>query len=231
MAEKYDSQILRFDTKDKDGSNVFFEVVDTAFPIGKVQINFAKNDAKTMKQTEKLDLYIDIGKAMALCEMILNGALDRRIANAKASGFYNKQKVGPYTSYWTDMGGIAFHDRTSKAFISAKQSQFDKLAKDFSWLTKDKDISRQFKIQESTVYKYMFRAEYGPGHSDENGLIVPEGIAKNALQVPLSEDDVYMFASVLKAKIQAYYGQYYDKYRDLMFKNQKCNVFVATTSK
>ena len=207
MSEKYDTQILRIDTRDKDGSNVFMEVLNSAFPIGKVQINFGKNEAGTNKQICRLDLYIDMGKALALSQMLIDGTLDRRIENAKKTGYYNKQKVNNYTSYWTDMGGINFHDK-SGAFNSFKQAQFDKMTEMFPWLTKDKDISRQLKIQESTSYKYMFRAEYGLGHADENGLIVPEGMAKNSLQVPLSEDSVYEFATVLKANIEAYYSQY-----------------------
>lgn len=230
MAEKYDSQILRFDTKDKDGSNVFFEVLNSALPIGKVQINFGKNEAGTNKQVCRLDLYIDTTKALALCQMLIDGTIDRRIATAKTSGFYNKQKVSPYTSYWTDMGGINFHDKTGK-FNPTKQNQYDKMKEMFPWLTNDKDISRQLKIQESTAYKYVFRAEYGLGHADENGLIVPEGMAKNALQVPMSEDAVYEFATVLKANIEAYYAQYYSKFGNTLFTNQKCNVFTSTPKK
>lgn len=230
MAEKYNSQILRIDTRDKDGSNIFLEVLNSAFSIGKVQINFGKNDATTNKQICRLDLYIDTPKALGLCNMLLNGVIDERIANAKKVGKYNGQPVSGFTSYWTDMGGICFHEKDG-SFNEAKRVQYDKTKEMFPWLTEDKDISRQLKIQESTNYKYMLRAEYNTGKSDENGLIVPDSYkAKEALQVPLSEDDVFAFASMVKVAIESYYGQYYSKFSSDLFPYQKCNVFTANPS-
>lgn len=228
MAEKYDSQILRFDTKDKEGNNIFFEVLNSAFPIGKVQINFGQNDKTTNKQLCRLDMYVDISKALALCEMMITGVLDGRIYAAEQTGKFNGREVNAYTSYWTDMGGINFHNKDG-SFNTFKQKQYDKMKNDFSWITQDKDVSRQLKIQKSTAYKYVLRAEYGLGHADENGLIVPDGRPMAALQVPMSEDAVFEFATMLRAHIQAYYSQYYAKFGDTLFTNQKCNVYQANT--
>lgn len=211
MAEKFDSQICRF-----DGQNVFLEVLNSAFTIGKLQMNFCSYDDKTHKQTNKLEIYLDLGKALSFSQMILNGAIDRNIAELKAN-----KKAFAYQSYFTDMGGVNLHSNG----ILNKQ-RFEKLSKQFDWLKEDKDLSRQFKLQESTKYKYMLRAEYSLGHVDDKGLIVPEGKPMVYIQIPLSEEDTYNLAKTIEIHINAYWNQYYAKFGDKMFPQQNCNVFT-----
>ena len=220
MADKYDSQIIRFDSSDS-----FFEVLNSAFPIGKLQINFINYDTTTNKQKEKLELYIDLWKAVAFADDILSGRLDTLIKESKASGFLKdpytgkSSKVNGYTSYFTDMGGIKFHKG------GFNEDKFNKFKKDFAWAEKDKDVSRQLKVQESTKYKYMLRAEYGLGKEDENGLVVPEGLAKVSSQVPLTQGNAIELALAIKMSVEAYLNQYYAKFNGELFPNQKCKVF------
>ena len=47
MREKYSTQIARF-----DGKNCFVEVLNSAFNIGKVQLNFCQYDEKTKSMTK-----------------------------------------------------------------------------------------------------------------------------------------------------------------------------------
>lgn len=215
MAEKFDTQIARF-----DGQGVFLEILNTAFTIGKVQMNFCTYDTKTHKQTNKLEIYLDMGKALALAEMIVNTELDRKIKEMKDS-----KKANAYTSYFTDMGGINLHPNGK-----LNKVKYDKLAEQFNWLKEDKDLSRQFKLQESTKYKYMLRAEYSLGHVDDKGLIVPEGKPLTYVQVPITEDDAYILAINIKMHIQAYWNQYYGKFGDKIFPKQSCNVFIPGTN-
>ena len=62
---RYDSQIFRV-----DGKNCFFEVLNSAFPIGKVQMNFVEYDEKTKKQTKKLNFMLML-KELWFWQMIL----------------------------------------------------------------------------------------------------------------------------------------------------------------
>lgn len=220
MAEKYDSQIIRFDSSDS-----FFEVLNTAFPIGKLQINFVNYDTKTNKQKEKLELYIDLWKAVAFADDILTGRLDSLIVESKKKGFVvdpytgKSTKVNGYTSYFTDMGGIKFHKN------GFDKKRFDDFKTKFDWAEEDKDVSKQLKVQESTKYKYMLRAEYGLGREDENGLIVPDGMAKVYSQVPLTQGNAIEFALAIKMSVNAYLNQYYAKFNTELFGKQKCKVF------
>lgn len=225
MAEKYDSQIIRFDSSDS-----FVEVLNSAFPIGKLQINFINYDKKTNKQKDKLEIYMDLWKAVAFADDILSGRFDAFIASAEGKSFindpYTGQSIGvnAYTSYFTDMGGIKYHMHGK-----VDEARYNKLKSQFDWVDKSKDISRQLKVQKSTKYKYMLRAEYGLGHEDSNGLIVPEGKACVAVQVPLTQGNAIEFANAIKMSVSAYMNQYYAKYNDKLFANQKCNVFTPTS--
>lgn len=223
MAEKYDSQIIRFDS-----ANSFFEVLNSALPIGKLQINFINYDTSTNKQKDKLEIYIDMWKAAAFADDILSGRLDKTIADAEAKGSFNDpytgqfQKVSGYTSFFTDMGGVKFH---KGGFDKAK---FDRYKAQFPWMEENKDISRQLKVQKSTKYKYMLRAEYGLGHEDENGLVVPEGMAKVSSQVPLTQGNAIELALAIKMSIEAYLNQYYGKFNKELFPSQSVNVYKPT---
>jgi len=215
MAVKYSNQIIRF-----DGLNVFMEVLSSAFPIGKVQINFCSYDEKTHKQKNKLEIYLDMDRAMVLADDILSGRLDETIKNAKATKTFEGRPVSNYTSYFVDMGGIVFN-RNGKL----DEARFNKYKTSYDWIVKDKAISRQLKLQESTKYKYMLRAEYGLGNVNQTGLIVPEGNAKAYVQVPLTAENSYAFALAIKTHINAYWNQYYVKFGDKLFPSQKCVVF------
>lgn len=212
---KYSNQIARF-----DGLNLFVEVLSSAFPIGKVQMNFCSYDGQTHKQKEKLEIYLDMDRALVLADDILSGRLDETIRQAKATGKFEGQPVNNYTSYFQDMGGIVFN-RNGRF----DEVRFNKYKKSYNWMVQDKAISRQFKVQESTKYKYMFRAEYGLGNVNQTGLIVPEGKAKTYVQVPLTDENAKVFALAIKTHINAYWNQYYNEFRDKLFPNQKCVVF------
>lgn len=70
---KNKNQIIRF-----DGRNVFIEVMNTAFEIGKVQINFVEYDItfeKNSRQKQNISIYIDIEKFLVLANDILTGRM------------------------------------------------------------------------------------------------------------------------------------------------------------
>ena len=136
MRNTYSSQIARI-----DGKNVFVEVLNGAFSIGKLQMNFIEYDEQTNKQTKKLDMYIDALLAVSLAERILNGEFQRYVAEVKASG-----KATQWTSYFTDMGGV------SEDKVAAK---FDEFAEKYPFLKKGDAISRQLKVQTGNKYPWV----------------------------------------------------------------------------
>lgn len=210
MSEKLDSQIFRVDAKD-----CFLEILNSAFPIGKVQMNFIKYNSNTHKQEQKLEFYFDFNTALYLCNLITSGRLDRTIAAAAQSKTFDGKPVNDFTSYFTEMGGINCKDH-------AKWAKYNEI---YPWLTQGSSVSRQFKIQKSSLYKYMFRLEYGNGTVNEKGLIVPTGKSEVALNVPITEKDAIAMALTIQMEMQAYRNQFYQLFASKLFPGQKCNVY------
>ena len=211
MRDSYSTQIFRV-----DGKNCFMEVLNTAFPIGKVQFNFVEYDEKTNKQTKKLDIYMDILQAVALAERILSGEFGNMVASAKAAGKFNGMTVNTYTSFFVDMGGIS-EDKVAK--------KFEDYQKQCSFLKEGQAISRQFKIQTGSKYPWVLRAEYGPGKSSDTGLIVPQGNAPVYINLPVDADSFFKMAVAIKYSYQAYLNQYYNKFGAKLFPNDQVKIF------
>jgi len=212
--DKYSTQIARF-----DGKNVFVEVLNNAFQIGKVQMNFIEYDGTTKKQTKKLDLFMDIGKALVLSQDILSGKLAKTIEIAKREGTFDGKAVNDYTCYFIDMGGQ--NEERVKRNLA-------KLGKNHSWLTEGMALSKQFKIQAGKRVPWIFRAEYGVGETNSTGLIVPKGMAKESINIPLTDENIKEFAIIIQMHIQAYFNQFYVKYNKELFPNDKINVYNPT---
>lgn len=212
MRDSYSTQIFRV-----DGKNSFMEVLNVAFPIGKVQFNFVEYDEKTNKQVKKLDIYMDALQAVALAERILSGDFAAMVNNAKAAGKFNGMTVSNYTSFFTDMGGIS-EDKVEK--------KLEDYQKQYSFVKPGMAISRQFKIQTGQKYPWVLRAEYGPGKSSDTGLIVPQGNAPVYINLPVDADSFYKMAVAIKYSYQAYLNQYYAKFGDKLFPNEKVKIFT-----
>ena len=212
MRDIYSTQIFRV-----DGKNSFMEVLNVAFPIGKVQFNFVEYDEKTNKQTKKLDIYMDALQAVALAERILSGDFAATVNAAKAAGKFNGMNVTTYTSFFTDMGGI------SEEKVAKKLEEYQK---QYPFVKEGQAISRQFKIQTGSKYPWVLRAEYGPGKSSDTGLIVPQGNAPVYINLPVDADSFYKMAVAIKYSYQAYLNQYYAKFGDKLFPNEKVKIFT-----
>jgi hypothetical protein len=217
MRNSYSTQIFRV-----DGKNSFMEVLNVAFPIKKVQFNFVEYDPETNKQTKKLDIYMDVLQAVALSERILSGDFANMVDKAKATGKFNGANCTSYTSFFTDMGGISEENVEKK---------FDEFKERYPFIQKGQAISRQLKIQTGTKYPWVLRAEYGPGKSSDTGLIVPQGTAPMFINLPIDADSFYKMAAAIKYSYQAYLNQYYAKYANELFPNDRVNVFNAVPSK
>lgn len=211
--EKFSTQILRIDCK-----NGFFEVLNDMFqpPFNKVHINFVNYDGQTKKQTRSLSIYLDIGKTLLLCNDILSGKLSALVKKAKETGNFNGAPANDFTAYFLDLGGVNEQKVASK--IGEMQQKHP-------WLQTGNALSRQFKIQAGQKMPWVFRAEYGPGRSNETGLIVPVGKAEEAVTVPISNEDLKIFALTVQMHLQAYYNQFYSKLSPTLYKDEQINLF------
>lgn len=211
--EKYSTQILRIDCK-----NGFFEVLNDMFqaPFNKVHINFVTYDEQTKKQTRSLNIYLDIGKTLLLCNDILSGKLNATVKKAKTTGNFNNVPINDFTAYFLDLGGISEQKVASK---------IDSYTAKHPWLQPGTALSRQFKIQAGQKMPWVFRAEYGPGRSNETGLIAPIGKTEEAITIPLSNEDLKIFALTVQMHLQAYYNQFYSKLSTSVYKDEDIKVY------
>lgn len=179
------NQIIRF-----DGRNVFIEVMDSAFKIGKVVMNFKEYDlSKPQGQrfTKEVTIYMDIDEFETLAHDIKFRYIDKVANNAR-----QQQKLGGYKyckEIYVDIGG------TTKENLAKR----DKARED------NKDESRQFKITPGDKMPWILSAEKGAGKRvEETGLIAPDGKPDVIIRVPLSDKDFRKFAIIVDNEIQAW---------------------------
>lgn len=190
MKERNPAQIIRL-----DGKNVFLEVMNNAFGIGKVQINFIEYDATKETKSrilKNIPIYIDMDKFLVLTHDILSGrmaVLAKKAQEAKVKGGYKYAK-----EIYQDLGGI-----TAEKLKKRGKERPDGMS-----------LSRQFKITPGDKLPWILSAEMGPGKENEKGLIVPQGHPEEIVRVPLSDDDFKRFALVVQKHIEAYYASQYE---------------------
>lgn len=216
MREKYSTQIARF-----DGKNCFVEVLNSAFSIGKVQLNFCQYDEKTKAMTKKLDIYVDVQKMLVFCNDVLTGNFNKIVEHAKKTNNFNGATVNDYTAYFLDMGGVS-EDKVQKNLA--------KYQKDYPWVQSGKGISRQLKIQAGSKMPWILRAEYGLGVSSDTGLITPSGKPVDFINIPLTNESFKMLAMTIQTHYNAYLNQYYNKFGNQLFAGDKCNVYKPNTN-
>lgn len=178
------NQIIRF-----NGKNTFCEVMSSAFPIGKVQINFIEYNAEAEKNsriTRNIKLYMDIPKALVLTQDILTGkmsALAKQALDAKDKGGYKYCK-----EIFSDLGGV-----NAKKLEERKTPRND-----------GKCLSRQFKVTPGEKIAWILSGEQGAGEENETGLIVPVGRPEETVRVALTDEDFKKFALMIQFHLQAF---------------------------
>lgn len=213
MRTKYSSQVYR-----ADGAGKFVEVLNSAFPIDKVQLNAIEYDKNTNKQTRNLPIYVDVNKMLVLAEDVLNGNFKKKVDEAKVTKTFEGKPLNAYTCFFTDMGGID-ETKVSKRFAELKAM--------YPFLTEGMAISRQLKIQAAARdgLDWIIRVEYGPGKSDSKGLIVPNGNAPIYVNVAVNDETFKEMMMALKMHYNAYLFQHYNRFGKELFPTDSVNVF------
>jgi hypothetical protein len=190
MREKNPQQIIRF-----DGKNVFVEIMNSAFAIGKVQLNFIEYDTSKEaknRQTKNIPIYIDTDKFLLLTQDILSGRmshLSKQAIEAKNKGGFKYAK-----EIYQDLGGVSAENLKRRG-----KERPDGMS-----------MSRQFKITPGDKIPWILSAEVGAGKEDDKGLIVPQGRPEEAVRVALSDDDFKKLALVVQTHIQGYVTSQYE---------------------
>lgn len=193
--KKYENfQIFRL-----DGKNVFFEVMRSAFPIGKVQINFIEYNPKNEnKQTKNIQTYMDIPKFLVFANDILSGkmaVLARQARKTKQEEGYKYCK-----EVFGDMGGMSA-ERVQNRIKQKKAFNFE--------IPKGTSLSRILYLTPGERQPWILSGQLGLGKENKTGLIVPQGYPKEIVRVPLDDEGLKAFALVTKAHIQAYFTSLY----------------------
>lgn len=182
--KKSSNQIIRF-----DGRNSFLEVMDSAFIIGKVRLNFIQYDMSKPqgeRYTNTISIYIDIEEFETLAHDIKLRIIDRDAMKAREA-----QKTGGFKyckEVYLDLGST-----TKEELAARSESRED-----------GKDESRQFKITPGDKMPWVLSAEKGAGKRLETGLIAPDGKPDTRINIPLSDKDFRKFAIVVTNEIQAW---------------------------
>ena len=219
--KKNDAQIMRV-----DGNNCFVEIVNNAFSIGKLVMNFVSYDAESHKTIDKLEIYMDFDDAIGLAELILSGSLERKMLSAAQTGTFEGRQVSNYTAFYQMFTGKAYKQGESKfQELTARYPSLKNIGGQVI-------LSKQVKIQKpmKNNYAIMLRAEYANGKMETTGAVSPAEKAFAFVNIPMTEVQALAFASMIKMSVQAYLNQFYARFCSTMFPNDTCKVFVPDRS-
>jgi hypothetical protein len=205
--EKDPRQIIRL-----DGKNCFLEVMNSAFAIGKVQINFREYDEKQQKGnrfTKEIDLFMDMDKFLVFANDIISGKVAKMAEAEKARAKQESDKQGK-TVYpreldeFTDMGGMN-PESLKRSDERRKKNEFKPYSEMYA-IPQGKCLSRQLKVVPGLKAPFMLKGEVGVGEESDTGLIVPKYGTKPSqmVQVPIPANDLKKLALTVQSHINGY---------------------------
>lgn len=184
--ERNKTQIIRQDAK-----NCFVESRSDAFEIGKIHLEFATYDVSKpigQRQTNNVNIYIDVSEFLCLAQEALNGMLHNRARQQRAAN--NKD------SLYQSLGGTS----------AEKLKQYGRARPD------GKSLSRTIKlILGKNEDFYLLVADSGPGETDSKGLIVPRfgNNPENHVAVSMNWRAVNEFMMMTKVHYEAWLAAKY----------------------
>ena len=171
----------------------FVKAKANSFGIERLQLSFVNYDSETKKLSHSLDCFLKFDEALYLCNMILQQQLARLNKKERERC---KQTGEKYCKaiFTSTLGGI--HEEK----VRRKNLRSD-----------GKAISRHFTISPGLKQDYVITCLQGAGHSNEKGLIVPDGNPDITIRVACSSSDLRKFALMIKSHIEGYISSQYAK--------------------
>lgn len=190
-----------------DGKEVFLEVLNTAFEIGKVMVNFVEYDKSQQSGSrikKSIPIYIDVDKFLVLAQDVKSGRISALAKKAKedmAKGGYKYAK-----EIYTDQGGVSARKLAEREEKAKREGKNEKHVR-----ADGKSLARMFKITPGDKSPWILSAETGPGEESDTGLIVPKYTRpEEILRVPMTDDDFKKLILFTEAHIHAFIqSQYY----------------------
>lgn len=177
-------QIIRM-----DGKNVFVEAMNSAFRIGKIQLNFCSYDDKSKKMTANIPIYLSFEEFFSLKQDVISGRLAKLAEVEKAKGSKYPKEI------YTKQGGVS-----AKNLKARGQERADGMS-----------LSRQMKIVPGLKFPFMVQGEQGAAEENAQGLIVPRygGKPDDRVMIPMDGDTMKQFFLTIDAHVQAYLNATY----------------------
>ena len=171
----------------------FVKAKANSFGIERLQLSFVNYDSETKKLSHSIDCFLKFDEALDLCNMILQQHLARlkKTVRERCKQTGEKYCKAIFTS---TLGGI--HEEK----VRRKNLRSD-----------GKAISRHFTISPGLKQDYVITCLQGAGHSNEKGLIVPDGNPDITIRVACSSSDLRKFALMIKSHIEGYISSQYAK--------------------
>lgn len=185
MDSRNQFQIIRIDAR-----NSFVESLSDAFRIGKAHLVFAAYDLNQpvgQRQTDNVNIYIDMSELLVLCLKLSSGELRYMERERK------KDNNGKPLLQW--LGGTS----------AEKLSQYGRARSD------GKSLSRTAKLVCGSRTDFLFVADSGPGEQNEKGLIVPQfgREPENHVSVSMTWDSLSELLLLTKAHYEAWLTAWY----------------------
>lgn len=188
MKEKSPNQIIRF-----DGRNRFVEVINSSFPIGKVEFRFRTYDLSLPKKsrfTGQVDYYLNFPVFLEFAHDAMSGRCKAVLAKAK------EQKQNARAFF--DQGGTS-----ARSLAGQGRERADRMCE-----------ARQFMLIAGNS-GYLLEAESGPGEENKTGLIVPKYGKKYdrrpdvQIAIPLNDRQLKQLILTVEANLNAYLAAKY----------------------
>jgi len=185
-------ELNRYQIIRKDARNCFVEANSDRFYCGKVHLGFSQYDLTRQKgerQTNHVNIFIDIPEFMLLTQEALSGSLHMR---AKL-----QREKNDNTPLFEHLGGTS----------AERLAQYGHPRPD------GKSVSRIVKLILGQKVDYLFVADSGPGECDTKGLIVPRfgKNPENHVSVGLSMRNLNELLQMTQMNYSAWLAAWYIK--------------------
>lgn len=206
----------------RDGKNCFFELTNSAYTINKQQWIFANYDPnQDNKQTTNISIYMDVEEMKNLSQDILSGRIHALGQKASKIAEEETKKAGKNVyakPVYESMGGVTLE-------------RFKKQGKKYSFdVPEGFCISRIFRITPGAKADWMLTAQIGLGKEDKNGLIVPQGMPKEIVRIPMSNKDLKQLAIISDAHINGYITAQYQAANEVKMTDAQLQAIIMSVT-